>query len=257
MFKENDNFEWLDAGEAERILRKKLLERQESPDSIDLSVIGMPGSAQEHELLAGSDEEPRDEVRRYLTDAQKHFDSLWVVGASRLVDEEIQQLGPFLAREESFREDAVFQILARRRASAPNYLRPYITVKKEHILQYGLGAQSGRISLEGIQSDNTKAAQALLQPLVETEEFQDTFLLSSDMMRRVLRSLYYIVTEPTESSALFLDRFRRQVEEHGPLSAEELIARTYNFTQAQFEKHLKNNPNTLETEEFLVQLLEE
>jgi hemerythrin len=77
------------------------------------------------------------------------------------------------------------------------------------------------------------------------------------MMRRVLRSIYYIINEPTQSSALLLERFKRQVEEHGPLSAEELVARTYNFTQKQYENHIKSHPTTMETEENLVQLLEE
>jgi hypothetical protein len=256
MASESNNFEWLGAGEAEQLLRKKLSEQVESPDLIDLSVIGWPGAAQEHELLAQGDEEPKGYVRRNIADAQRHLDSLWVVGASKLSDEEIRQIGPFLAREDSYREDAVFQILARRRAEAPAYMRPFITVKKEHILLFGLGSQAGRISLEGIQRENISAAQAQLGPLVEIDEFEDTFLYS-DMMRRVLRSIYYIINEPTQSSALLLERFKRQVEEHGPLSAEELVARTYNFTQNQYENHIKSHPTTMETEENLVQLLEE
>jgi len=219
-------------------------------------VISTPDPDSDYQLLRKSLREPRGDVDRLVNEAQEHLDSLWVIGAGHFSDDELRQLGPYLAREATYREDAVFHVLNSRRNDAPEYLRRFITVKKKHLLLYGLGSQAGKISLESVQKEYTAKAQELLQPLVERDEFEDSFL-ASDMQRRVLRALFYIASEPSESTKRLLARLHRQADDSGKLDPEELIARFYNFVYAQHDKHLKDNPNHLETEETMIKLLEE
>lgn len=248
-------FKWLNAEEAERQLQRQVRNKATGDDYIDLALINSAGPAEDYELLAKSLRESRRRVAPLLDEAHEHLDELWVIGSS-LSDDELRQLGPFLAREATFREDAVFHILHSRRKEVPNYMKRFVTVKKPHVLQYGLASQAGRISLEKRQRDNTTAAREMFRVIVKEHEFEDSFMLS-DRQMRVLRALYYIASDPTGSTELFMQRLGRQVQEDGPLSAEELIARFYNFTDSQYDKHVNTHPNHLETEESLVDLLEE
>jgi hypothetical protein len=250
-----EEFEWLDANQAsERFEQEKT--KGPSPETIDMAVIGLSEQLDDEQVLVNREPEPRLLIENYKREVERHLDELWVVGGSKLTDEELRDLGPYLAREETYRESAVFHMLHRRRADVPEYLKPYITVKKRHLLLCGLAAQSGRISLETYQKDQTTAAMNVIKPLMEAEVFED-FFMGSGFQRRVLRALHYVLSEPDNSTQLLLNRYKQQVESDGPLGAKELIDRTYGFTVRQITRHQKEHPNTLETEESLVQLLEE
>jgi hypothetical protein len=214
----------------------------------------LPDSADAYESLTAA--EPRRYVAKYLDETQTHLDGLWVLGIAGFTEEDLIQLGPSLAREATYRDDAVFHILDKRRQDVASYLQRFVMVKKHHMLQYGLASQAGSINLQKIQDRKTAEAQKIIQPLVEEDQFED-LLLASDMQRRVLRALYYILTEPSGSAYRFLGRLNRQATETGKLTVEELIARTYNFTHSQYEKHSRANPTSFESEENMVRLFEQ
>jgi|SRR4051812_17891225 hypothetical protein len=251
-----EGFEWLDASQArERFTAEK--DKGPSSDAIDMTVIGSaePELIDSEDVLFESEPASRPEIEIYKREVQQHLDELWVIG-TQITDEELKNLGPYLAREAPYRESAVFHLLRRRRAEVPAYMKRFVTLKKSHVLLYGLAAQAGLIIPEQIQNDQTTSAIGTIKPLVESNDFEDSFM-GSDLQRRVLRALHYVLSEPDENTHLHLDRYKRQVAESGPMSAGEIVGRTYNFAHRQLEKHQRQNPTTLETEENLVQLLEE
>jgi hypothetical protein len=210
----------------------------------------------EYQTVVSNLRETRRNVELFFNEANNHLNNLWVVGTGELTDDDMRQLGPYLARESTYREDAVFHILQKRREEAPGYLKRFTTVRKRHLLQYGLLSQAGVLSLEKIQKSYTDRARTLFEPLVDNDDFQDS-LLSSNLQRRVLRSLFYIAAEPTESTQKLMQRLNRQVEENGKFRAEEIIARFYHFTNSQYEKHAREAQKISGVEEDLLRLLEE
>lgn len=196
---------------------------------------------------------------------QEVLTTLRVNGSTEVGLKEVRRLGAELYKDPDLLEAVVLDLVESRRDQMGSpVVKPYATVSMGDVYRrakeakaYSTGQEQG-VDLEQLHRDRiSKAHKHLLSLRVDKEDLERAmFETARETGRRAIHAESFILNEPIGMDR-FVKRLGKQASEDGSLRFGDLIARTLNYVESQYERHTKIETFGYTSQEQVIYMLEE